>query len=109
MERMGQTNKRKSEEDGFEIKKEKKRRRSGSEAIEFLQEKSEKEMKLREKEIELKVKEQEGKTDQFSQMMQAMQQQQAQQQQQTQNLQILMAQQNKAMMSLLEKVISKNE
>ena len=70
MERMGQTKKRKSEEDDFEIKKEKKRRRSGSEAIEFLQEKSEKEMELREKEIELKAKEQEGKADQFSQMMQ---------------------------------------
>ena len=41
-------------------------------------------------------------------MIQIMQQQ-IQQQQQSQSLQILMAQQNKAIMSLLEKLVSKNE
>ena len=102
---MRQMKKRKSDED--EDINEKKRRRNGSEAIKYLLQKCEKEMVLLKKEIEFKVIE--GTSGQFGQMIQMMQQQQDRQQQQSQSLQILMAQQNKAFMSLIEKMVSKNE
>lgn len=115
MERMGQTKKRKSQEEDEGGIKEKKKRRSGNDAVEFLKEKCEKEIVLREKEIEINKKEQQEKAGQFElmfkqqqAMLQAVQQQQAQQQQQSQSMHLMMAQQNKALMSLVEKVLSKN-
>ena len=84
----------------------KRKRRSGSDAIEFLKEKSEREMTIREQEVELNKKEQQDKANQFQVMMKAMQTQQ--EQQQSQNVQILMAQQNRSIMALLEKMVSKN-
>jgi len=114
MERMGQTKKRKSQEEDEGGIKERRKRRTGSDAVEFLKEKCEKEMALREMEIEINKKEQQEKAGQFEvmfnqqqTMLQAMQQQQSQQQQQRQSLHLIMAQQNKAIMSLLEKVVSK--
>lgn len=114
MERMGQTKERKNQEDNEGDIKEKRKRRNGNDAVEFLKEKCEREMTLREKEIEMKKKEQQDKASQFEVMfnqqqtlLQAMQQQQAQQQQQSQNLHLIMAQQNQAIMSLLGKVMSK--
>ena len=119
MERMSQTKKRKNQEDnGGDMKdkrKDKRKRRSGNDAVDFLKEKCEREMALREKEIEMKKNEQQDKANQFQLMvnqqktlLQAMQQQQAQQQQQSQNLHMIMAQQNQAIMALLEKVIPKH-
>ena len=105
LERVGQTMKRK---EGMEdhTSKLKRKRRSGSDAIEFLKEKSEREMTIREQEVELNKKEQQDKANQFQVMMKAMQTQQ--EQQQSQNVQILMAQQNRSIMALLEKMVSKN-
>ena len=115
MEKMGQTKKRNTQEDNEGDMKDRRKRRSGSDAVEFLKEKCEREMALCEKEIEMKKNEQQDKANQFQVMvnqqqtlLQAMQQQQAQQQQQSQNLHMIMAQQNQAIMSLLEKVMSKH-
>lgn len=115
MERMSQTKNRKNQEDNGGDMKDRRKRRSGNDAVDFLKEKSEREMALREKEIEMKKNEQQDKANQFQVMvnqqqtlLQAMQQQQAQQQQQGQNLHMIMAQQNQAIMALLEKVIPKH-
>lgn len=112
---MSQTKKRKNQEDNGGDMKDRRKRRSGNDAVDFLKEKSEREMALREKEIEMKKNEQQDKANQFQVMvnqqqtlLQAMQQQQAQQQQQGQNLHMIMAQQNQAIMALLEKVIPKH-
>ena len=63
--------------------KDRRKRRSGSDAVEFLKEKCEREMALREKEIEMKKNKQQDKANQFQIMvnqqqtlLQAMQQQQ---------------------------------
>ena len=61
----------------------KRKRRSGSDAIEFLKEKSEREMTIREQEVELNKKEQQDKANQFEVMMKAIQTQQEQHQQQS--------------------------
>ena len=115
MERMGQTKKRKTKKDNESDMKDNRKRRSGSDCVEFLKEKCEREMAHREKEIEMKKNKQQDKANQFQVMMkqqqtllQVMQQQQAQQQQKSQNLHMIMAQQNQAIMSLLEKVMSKH-
>ena len=68
MERMGQTTKRKSQEEDEGVMKEKKKRRSGNDAVEFVKEKCEREMALREKEIEMNKKNQQEKTSQFEVM-----------------------------------------
>ena len=113
LERMGQTKKRKSE-DGQEPK-ERKSRRSSTEALQFMQEKAKSDMALREEELMIRKLEEETKAAQFQAMftqqqsvLQAMAQQQAQQQQQNQHMQMLMAQQSQAMMSVLEKLLQKD-
>lgn len=58
MERMGQTKKRKPQEDNEGDAKDRRKRRNGSDAVEFLKEKCEREMALSEKEIEMKKNEQ---------------------------------------------------
>ena len=112
LERMGQTKKRKSE-DGQEPK-ERKSRRSSNEALQFMQEKAESDKAFREEELKIRKKEEETKAAQFQAMftqqqsfLQALTQQQAQQQQQNQHMQMLMAQQSQAMISVLEKLLSK--
>ena len=84
----------------------KKRRSSGNETIAYLREKNESEKELREKEIEVKQKElnltretQEAFQRQLGEMMKTFQQMAQQQQQQQQ--------QNAALLSILEKFISK--
>ena len=60
MKRMGQAKKRKSQEDNEGEMKDRRKRRSGSDAVEFLKENCEREMALREKEIEMKKNEQDS-------------------------------------------------
>ena len=102
--------KRKSDDNGEKPKKAK-LRRSTSDAIEFLAEKSEKERELKKEELGIKKREldlaetrQEEAAQQqqtmFSALMNHMQQQQLQQQ----NLQIMLNQQNKVFMALLESI-----
>ena len=102
--------KRKSDDNGEKPKKAK-LRRSTSDAIEFLTEKSEKERELKKEELGFKKREldlaetrQEEAAQQqqtmFSALMNHMQQQQLQQQ----NLQIMLNQQNKVFMALLENI-----
>ena len=78
-----------------------------------MQEKAESDKAFREEELNIRKKE-ETKAAQFQAMftqqqsfLQAMTQQQAQQQQPNQHMQMLMAQQSQAMMSVLEKLLSK--
>ena len=66
---MGQAKKRKSQEDNEGEMKDRRKRRSGSDAVEFLKEKCEREMALREKEIEMKKNQQEDKANQFQVMV----------------------------------------
>ena len=79
-----------------------------------MQEKAESDKAFREEELKIRKKEEETKAAQSQTMfpqqqsfLQAMTQHQAQQQQQNQHMQMLMAQQSQAMMSVLEKLLSK--
>lgn len=119
METQAQTQKRKAEESNKTPKK--KRRSNGSDAIAYLQEKTEIEMKLRQEEMELKraevefekskqeqqVKQQVALFEQQGNMMKVMIEQQ-QQQQQMQAMQMLMLQQqqqqSQALIALLDKL-----
>ncbi|KAK2560236.1 hypothetical protein P5673_017220 [Acropora cervicornis] len=108
LERMGQTKKQKSE-DGQEPK-ERKSRRSSNEALQLMQEKAESDKAFREEELKIRKKEEETKAAQFQAMFtqqQSFLQAMTQQQQQNQHMQMLMAQQSQAMMSVLEKLFSK--
>lgn len=60
------------------------------------------------KEQQEKVRQFELMFEQQQAMLQAMQQQQAQEQQQNQSLHLMMAQQNQAIVSLIEKMVSKD-
>ena len=62
---MSQTKKRKNQEDNGGDMKDRRKRRSGNDAVEFLKEKCEREMALREKEIEMKKNEQRIKLTSF--------------------------------------------
>ena len=102
---MGQTKKRNSQDEGKWAMKE----TSGNDAVEFLKAKCDKEMVLHEKEIDLNRTEQQEKVRQFVLMFEQQQVMlQAMQQQQNQSLHLMMAQQNKAIMSLIEKMVSKD-
>lgn len=87
-------------------------RRSTSDAIEFLAEKSEKERELKKEEFGIKKREldlAETRQEEAAQQQQTMfsvlmNQMQQQQQLQQQNLQIMLNQQNKVFMALLEKI-----
>ena len=106
LERMGQTKKRKSE-DGQEPK-ERKSRGSSNEALQFMQEKAESGKTFREEQLKIRKKKRNQSCSIPSYVHPAaMNQQQAQQQQQNQHMQMLMAQQSQAMMSVLEKLLSK--
>ncbi len=120
METQAQTQKRKAEESNKTPKK--KRRSNGSDAIAYLQEKTEIEMKLKKEEMELKrseiefeknkqdqqVTQQVALFEQQSNIMKVMMEQQQQQQQQIQAMQMIMLQQqqqqSQALMALLDKL-----
>ena len=103
--------KRKSDDNGEKPKKAK-LRRSTSDAIEFLAEKSEKERELKKEELGIKKREldlAETRQEEAAQQQQTMfsvlmNQMQKQQQLQQQNLQIMLNQQNKVFMALLENI-----
>ena len=103
--------KRKSDDNGEKPKKAK-LRRSTSDAIEFLAEKSEKERELKKEEFGIKKREldlAETRQEEAAQQQQTMfsvlmNQMQQQQQLQQQNLQIMLNQQNKVFMALLESI-----
>ena len=101
--------KRKSDDSG-EKQKGAKLRRSTSDAIEFLAEKSEKERELKKEELAIRKREldiaetrqEEGARQQQTMLSALMNQMQQQQQLQQQNLQIILNQQNKVFIALLE-------
>ena len=105
------TIKRKSDDSGEKSKKSK-LRRSTFDAIEFLAEKSEKERELKKEELAVKKREldlAETRQEEAAQQQQTvfsalMNQMQQQQQLQQQNLQIMLSQQNKVFMALLENI-----
>lgn len=102
MERVSETQKR-GDEEGCSSTKKKRKRRSGNEAVEFLREKSEREMRLREEELADKRAQQAQDANRQDQLVR--------QQMEMHNMQRLMLQQQQqqtaAMMSLLEKVLNK--
>lgn len=129
METMGKTIKRKSEEGSSKAKK---TRRSGSEAVEYLKEKADEDLKLKSEELELKKQEKEQlqamqtqqtqlfkslldqqkqEKDGMAHMFKAMLDQQQQQQKQVQDMQnlLLMQQQTQtqALMGIIEKLAPK--
>ena len=79
-----------------------KTRRSGSEVVGYLKEKSEQKAKLREQEIEIKKTQQEMEGKRYDSLMTMM----AQQQQQQQQIQASVVEQNKLMLSLLSKLVN---
>ena len=100
MERMGESSKRKNEEGG----QCKRKRRSGSDTVEYLREKAAIEKELREKEIELKRAECDAQTE----MMKVMQQQQVQGQKMQNMLLQQQQQQNQAMLTILQHLVKKD-
>lgn len=113
MERVGETKKRKNDEEDGE-KNQKRTRRSGADTVEYLREKSKIEKDLREKELEIKkaevqeqVKRGEDARQQMQDMLTAMQQQQLQ----NQNVQTMLMQQqqqqNLAILALIENLSKK--
>lgn len=103
MENLGETKKRKlvngEQDDATSLPLKNKTRRSGSEVVGYLKEKSEQEAKLREQEIEIKKTQQEMEGKRYDSLM-------AQQQQQQQQIQASMVEQNKLMLSLLSKLVN---
>ena len=100
MEKLGETLKKKREEDGGATPR---KRASGSETIVYLREKAERDFDLRKEELETRKRDQ---TQQL-QMFQYMQQQLQQQQQQQQQMQLQRQQeqlQNQLLMTLIEKL-----
>ncbi|XP_068743655.1 caldesmon-like [Montipora capricornis] len=115
METMGKTQKRKSEEGSSKARKS---RRSGSEAVEYLEERAAEDLKLKSQEIELKKQEKEQlqalqtqQTQIMAQMFKTMIDQQQQQQKQVQDMQnlflIQQQTQSQALMGIIEKLVPK--
>ena len=102
MEKLGETLKRKGEEDGGATPR---KRASGSETIVYLREKAERDFDLRKEELETRKRDQTQQLQMFQYMQQQLQQQQQQQQMQLQHQQQQL--QNQLLMSLIEK-LSKN-
>ena len=102
MEKLGETLKRKGEEDGGATPR---KRASGSETIVYLREKAERDFDLRKEELETRKRDQTQQLQMFQYMQQQLQQQQQQQQQQQMQLQHQQQQlQNQLLMSLIEKL-----
>ena len=89
MERLGQTQKRKSEGDENEVKKRKKRS-SGSDTLNFLREKNEQVQEMQKQELEVKRQQLEVESKKQDNFMQMMLNQQQQQQKQMQDFQAMM-------------------
>ena len=106
MENLGETKKRKlvngEQDDATSFPLKNKTRRSGSEVVGYLKEKSEQEAKLREQEIEIKKTQQETEGKRYDSLMAMM----ARQQQQQQQIQASVVEQNKLMLSLLSKLVN---
>ena len=102
MEKLGETLKKKGEEDGVATPR---KRASGSETIVCLREKAERDFDLRKEELETRKRDQTQQLQMFQYMQQQLQQQQQQQQMQLQHQQQQL--QNQLLMSLIEK-LSKN-
>ena len=100
MEKLGETLKRRAEEDGVPTRK----RSSGSETIVYLKEKAEKDFDLRKEELEARKKDHTHQVQLFQLMQQQMQQQQQQQQQQLQLQHQQQQLQNQLLMALIEKL-----
>ena len=96
MEKLSETKRRKN--DGSEV--EPKTRRSGSETVQYLREKSEREASIKEREFELEQRKEEEERKHHEGLLLRMQQQQ--------QLQIMLSQQNQIMITLLEKFASKS-
>ena len=112
MERLADTKRRNEVDD--DDKTPRKRRRSGSAAIDFLRSQCEQETKLKEIEMQSRKEEQEvervrneNAQNRHESLMQMLIQQQQQQQQQTANFQALISQQNQAMLSLMAQLAKK--
>lgn len=113
MERLADT-KRRNEVANDEEKTPKKRRRSGSAAIDFLRSQCEQETQLKQMEMQSRKEEQEAERvrnenaqSRHDSLMQMLIQQQQQQQQQTANFQALISQQNQAMLTLMAQLAKK--
>ena len=111
LERVGQTAKRKSKEEGPEAEKSKSRksRKSTGEAVEYLKERASKEIQLREQELEMRKKEQDSisqrereKNEQQDKMLSTMLKQHEQQQQTIMMLLNQQQQQSQALLSLFQ-------
>lgn len=118
MERMSETKKRKGADDSKEKKKV--RRSNGNDTIAYLREKAEIETQLRRDELDLKKRDQDNELQRYEQlehqqnsMVQMLERQSQQQQQQMQQFQMMFVQQqqqqSQIMMSLLDKLASKNQ
>ena len=116
LERVGQTAKRKSKEEGPEAEKSKSRksRKSTGEAVEYLKERASKEIQLREQELEMRKKEKDSisqrereKNEQQDKMLSTMLKQQEQQQQMMMMLLNQQQQQSQALLSLMGKIVPK--
>ena len=114
LERVGQTSKRKGQEEGPEAEKSKSRksRKSTGEAVEYLKERASKEIQLREQELEMRKKEQDSmsqrereKNEQQDKMLSTMLKQQEQQQQMMMMLFNQQPQQSQALLSLMGKIV----
>ena len=115
MEKIGDTKKPRGEGDGPKVKK---TRRSGTDTLDFMREKLERDFQLKEEEMKEKRKERETQRaeqqklhEQHSNMPQQMQLQQLNQRQQTQDMLSMFAQQsqqqNQTVLAILEKFMSK--
>ena len=103
MEKLGETMKRKADEDQGESCTPKKRA-SGSETIVYLKEKAEKDFDLRKEELEIKKKDHDQQSQMFLYMQQQLQQQQQQQHQQLQLQHQQQQLQTQLLMALIEKL-----
>ncbi|KAL9971119.1 hypothetical protein ACROYT_G023606 [Oculina patagonica] len=110
MERLGQTQKRKADENESEGKRRKKRS-SGSDTLSFLREKNEQSQELQKQELELKKQQLEVESKKQDNFMQVMLNQQQQQQKQMQDFQAMMSiqarQQSNLMLALVTKLVEK--
>ena len=110
MESLGETSKRVKEADDIpeENRVVKRRRSGGSETVQFLKEKNEKELEMRQSELELQREIQGNEKKRYDALMQMMihqqQQQQQQQQQMQQQFQMMMTQQTNLIMTFIQKL-----
>ena len=112
MERLGQTQKRKADENESEGKRRKKRS-GGSDTLSFLREKNEQAQEMQKEELELRKQQLEVESKKQDNFMQVMLNQQQQQQKQMQDFQAIMSiqakQQSDLMLALVTKLVEKKK